>query len=70
MKVFPLMLIFLACGCAQPAHHYAGSSGSVYDKQAQPPQAMGKGSYDPQAPVPMRDYGNGGAPAPSEESPR
>ena len=53
------------CGCAATEHRYAGSPGSVYDKERDPPGVIGKGSYDPTTPIREHDYGNGGSPAPA-----
>ena len=55
--------------CAAPDHRYAGSPGSVYDNERDPPVAAGKDSYDPLAPLPTRDYGNGGSPSPMPATP-
>jgi hypothetical protein len=56
----------LAC-CAAPPRNYAGSPGSVYDSAGGAPFQPPAQNYDPLAPQPKIDFGNGGSPAPEKE---
>jgi hypothetical protein len=66
MIALAALVPLLAAGCASPSEpRYAGSPGSVYDKERDPPQAVTPQLYDPMAPQKPLDFGNGGAPAPA-----
>ena len=44
------VLAVLACGCAAPAHNYAGSAGSVYDAAREPAHTFPPSTYNPEGP--------------------
>ena len=61
MRILPALLLAAVCtGCAGTPAHYAGSSGSTYDQQRDPPHGFTAPVYDPLSPIKRLAFGNSG----------